>query len=347
MAKKLVVCLDGTANQVGAHGNTNVVRLFRMLDLSDPSRQIAYYDPGVGTFSSGAAWTPVARWMSRTAGLAFGTGLRSNLGEAYTWLMRNWSPGDEVYVFGFSRGAYSARSVVGMLRSIGLMRPGSENLVPYAVSNYAAKNREWSDDDWAQLHTFSAAFAQHVDGRSSTPVAFLGLWDTVKAAGILRWDIKWPWSRTIPLNVARVRHAVAIDEKRKPYREYLLALEKPERTEASEVWFAGVHSDVGGTFDDDPRLSTIALRWMAEGARDAGILFDADLFAKECAVTADFATGTVHSMDRIWALVGTRRRPIPAGAHVHSSVRARMAADPAYRPGLPSDVSWADPGWPA
>lgn len=347
MGKKLVVCLDGTANQVGAHGNTNVVRLYRMLDLSDPGRQIAYYDPGVGTFSSGAAWTPVARWMSRTAGLAFGTGLRSNLGEAYTWLMRNWAPGDEVYVFGFSRGAYSARSVLGMLRSIGLMRPGSENLVPYAVANYAAKNRDWTDDDWTQLHTFSAAFAQQVDGRSSTPVAFLGLWDTVKAAGILRWDIKWPWSRTIPLNVARVRHAVSIDERRKPYREYLLALERPERTDASEVWFAGVHSDVGGTFDDDPRLSTIALRWVAEGARDAGLLFDADRFAKECAVTADFATGTIHAMDRVWALVGTRRRPIPPGAEVHSSVRARMAADPSYRPGLPADVTWADPSWPA
>ena len=347
MGKKLVVCLDGTANQVGAHGNTNVVRLYRMLDLSDPGRQVAYYDPGVGTFSSGAAWTPFARWVSRTAGLAFGTGLRSNLGEAYTWLMRTWEPGDEVYVFGFSRGAYSARSLVGMLRAIGLMRPGSENLVPYAVANYAAKNRDWTDDDWTQLHTFSAAFAQHVAGRSSTPVAFLGLWDTVKAAGFLRWDIKWPWSRTIPLNVARVRHAVAIDERRRPYREYLLALENPERTEAAEVWFAGVHSDVGGTFDDDPRLSTIALRWVAEGARAAGVLVDPDRFAKECALTADSATGALHAMDRVWALVGTRRRPIPPGAHVHSSVRLRMAADPAYRPGLPADVTWADPTWPA
>src|SRR5689334_23057934 len=93
-AKNIVVCLDGTGNQLKARGSTNVVRLFEMLDLSDPAKQIAYYDPGVGTFSAQGAWTPAARAISRTMGLVVGTGMRQNLAEAYTYLMTAWEPGD-------------------------------------------------------------------------------------------------------------------------------------------------------------------------------------------------------------------------------------------------------------
>jgi uncharacterized protein (DUF2235 family) len=109
MAKNIVVCLDGTNNQLRAAVNTNVVRLFNLLDLSDAARQVAYYDPGVGTFSSPRAWSPPARMMSRYAGLMFGAGLRENLGEAYSFVMSTYEPGDRNFVFGFSRGAYSAR----------------------------------------------------------------------------------------------------------------------------------------------------------------------------------------------------------------------------------------------
>src|SRR3954447_23799434 len=96
VGKNVVVCLDGTNNKIRAAANTNVVRLFDLLDLRDPSVQVAYYDPGVGTFSSPAAWTPVARGVSRVAGLAFGAGLRRNLGEAYTYLMSAYEPGDQL-----------------------------------------------------------------------------------------------------------------------------------------------------------------------------------------------------------------------------------------------------------
>jgi uncharacterized protein (DUF2235 family) len=102
MAKNIVVCLDGTSNKVRAAANTNVVRMFDLLNLRDPERQVAYYGPGIGTFTSAAAWTPVGRVASRYAGLAFGVGLRHNLGEAYTYLMSMHEPGDRVFVFGFS-----------------------------------------------------------------------------------------------------------------------------------------------------------------------------------------------------------------------------------------------------
>jgi hypothetical protein len=125
-----------------AADNTNVVRLFNLLDLSDRATQVAYYDPGVGTFSSPGAWSPPARLMSRYAGLMFGAGLRENLGQAYSFLMETYEPGDRIFVFGVSRGAYNARALTGMLDVFGVFRKGSENLVPYAVSAYAKQQRQ-------------------------------------------------------------------------------------------------------------------------------------------------------------------------------------------------------------
>ena len=336
MAKSVVVCLDGTGNQLRATGNTNVVRMFEVLDLSDPSRQVAYYDPGVGTFHHPGAWTPVARRVSRLLGLAFGSGLQANLSEAYLFLMRTWEPGDRIYVFGFSRGAYTARALCGLLHKVGLLRPGSENLVPYAVAAYSRRRV-----DFDQLDRFAALFSYRPDGAVSVPVAFLGLWDSVKAAGYLRWELKLPYTRQLP-NVVEVRHAVSIDEKRRPYRQYLLDGQRPR---GEEVWFAGVHSDVGGTFEDDSRLSTIALCWVANAARGAGLLVDGEAFDRECAVTTEHASGTVHRMGRVWALLTYERRRVPDDALVHSSVAVRAEADPAYRRRLPASAQWADADW--
>jgi uncharacterized protein (DUF2235 family) len=356
MAKNLVVCLDGTGNQLKAKGNTNVVRLYEMLDLSDPTRQIAYYDPGVGTFSAAAAWTPVGRHLSKLLGLAFGSGMRTNLAEAYTYLMRHYQPGDRIYVFGFSRGAYTARALVGMLKAVGLMRPGMENLVPYAVSVYA-RNKDWTRQDWDQLHRFAGAFSNAVEGRVGIRVEYLGIWDSVKAAGLLRWNLRWPYTRQAP-NVRRIRHAVSIDEKRRPYREYLVTPAEGDKKRAAvpsaveQVWFAGVHSDVGGTFDDDPRLATIALKWVVDGALEARdgepearLLLKPRAYERQVALVPEDAQGKVHRMGWIWALLTYRRRGLPQGAHVHESVRARLAKDAAYADRIPPTAVWSDTGW--
>jgi len=341
VGKNIVICLDGTGNQLKAKGNTNVVRLYEMLDLSDPARQIAYYDPGVGTFSAQGAWTPIGRRVTKLAGLAFGYGLRTNLGEAYTYLMQNYHDGDKLFVFGFSRGAYTARALAGLLKAAGLLRAGSENLVPYAVSVYA-RNRNWSDDDWTQLHRFAGTFSRSVDGRTGVPVEFMGVWDSVKAAGILRWNLRWLYTRQIP-NVGMVRHAVSIDEKRRPYREYLIEPpSKPPAPAVDEVWFAGVHSDVGGTFEDDPRLPQIALKWVVDGALDAGLIVKPKAYRDACTLSLDNTAGKVHRMGAVWALLGYRRRHIPPDARVHDSVRAR---DTNYRHHIPTTVTWDDPDW--
>src|SRR5262245_1694502 len=140
MAKNIVLCLDGTGNQVSAKGKTNVLLMYGMLDLRDPKKQVAFYDPGVGTFSSSGAWSPPARLVSRLMGLAFGSGMKTNLAEAYTYLMQHYEPGDRIYVFGFSRGAYTARALCGLIRAVGLFKPGAENLVSYAIKSYVKRD---------------------------------------------------------------------------------------------------------------------------------------------------------------------------------------------------------------
>ena len=341
MTRNLVVCLDGTGAQPRAKGDSNVIRVFGMLDLTDPAKQAAYYDPGVGTFAAPGAWTPLARAISRVAGLAFGIGLRQNLGEAYTWLMQEWQPGDRIFLFGFSRGAYTARALSGMLRAIGLLHPGSENLVPYAVAEFARKAGE-ENIDWAAVHEFSGVFARKTDGRSTVPVAYLGAFDTVKAAGFLRWDIKWPYTRKLE-NDLRVRHAVSIDEKRRPFREYLVTPTPGSKLE--EVWFTGVHTDVGGTFDDDPRLSTVSLKWIVEGAVEEGMIVDPHRYAEACSVTLENASGLVHTNPWIYKIFIDRQRPIPADAVLHSSVRARADANHGPAPRTSGPATWADPDW--
>ncbi|MEV6333125.1 DUF2235 domain-containing protein [Nocardia vinacea] len=337
--KNIVICLDGTGNQVRASGSTNVVRLFEMLDLSDATKQIAYYDPGVGTFSSQGAWTPPARWFSRVLGLAVGSGLRSNLAEAYSYLIEHWQAGDRVFVFGFSRGAYTARALAGLLHEPGLLRPGSENLVQYVVSAYTRKTT-----NWPELRRYARTFcSKSADGDFSIPIEFLGVWDTVKAAGLLRWELKWPFTRQVP-NVVKAHHAVSIDEKRRPYEEYLVT-PKGNRPMLTEAWFAGVHSDVGGTFEDDPKLAEIALKWITDAALEAGLLLHARTYLDTCAIRPEHANGSVHRMGWIWALLTYRRRKVPAGARVHASVRSRCESDATYGKRIPRDVMWEDEQW--
>jgi uncharacterized protein (DUF2235 family) len=232
-----------------------------------------------------------------------------------------------------------------MLHLAGLIRPGAENLVPYAIKVYARSKQNWTAEDWRQTRRFANAFCIEVDGSRSIPIHFLGIWDSVKAAGILRWNLKWPYTRKIP-NVEHARHAVSIDEKRRPYQEYLLQPEQSDSQDVHEVWFAGVHSDIGGAFEDDRRLSDISLKWMVEHAIEAGLLLNSKAFHKACAVTADNALGKIHRMSWVWLLLTYRRRPIPANARIHASVRSRTETDPGYRLRASHEsIVWDDPEW--
>ncbi len=349
MPKNIVICLDGTNNKIQAAVNTNVVRMFDLLDLSNPAVQVGYYDPGVGTSASPSAWTPVARTVSRYAGLAFGAGLRQNLGEAYTYLMSVFEAGDRVFVFGFSRGAYTARALTGMLEVFGLFRHGSENLVPYAVSEYAKQER--GKRDFGTARQYARIHGREIGGeyKDHFPIHFVGLWDTVKAAGPLWRQLKWPYTRQLP-HASTIRHAVSIDEKRRAYREYLVERPKADHRaradqDLEEVWFAGVHSDVGGLFPTGARLSDIPLKWMAEQAVAAGLCVRPQMWDQVQQVTDNEATGRVHRMGAAWVVLGTRRREIPNTALLHSSVASRIAEDPSYGDRLPHGCTFVDGDW--
>lgn len=357
--KRIVICLDGTGNQIGAGNPTNVATLFAMLNKDDPSRQLAYYDPGVGTLAPAAARSGVPRTLSLLYMRAFGTGLKTNVAEAYQYLMQHWRPGDEISIFGFSRGAYTARALAGMLLRPGLMHPGSDNLLPYAVEKYAI-NRDFSADEYAQWAKFAGAFCWRTENEPlfetvklnapkqvwhyAVPVAYLGLWDTVKAAGFLRFgNLRWPYTKSLP-NVARIRHAVSIDERRRPYREYLVE-RHPRGLE--EQWFAGVHSDVGGTFEPDHKLATVALKWVVDGA-PPDLQLTPGTYAENCTIDANFADGAIHDNGALWILAGRRTRPIPAEATFHGSVLDRRRHDAGYLPDMSAEQqrrSAEQPDW--
>jgi uncharacterized protein (DUF2235 family) len=255
----------------------------------------------------------------------------------------------QVYVFGFSRGAYTARAFCGMLYRVGLLRPGSDNLVPYAVRVYARRPGRDSDlarrEGWGRMDRFPEGLSRRREGeRLSFPVAFLGLFDTVKGTGIIGRDISWPYTNQLP-NVGVVRHAVSIDEARRPFRESLVPVPRdggpPQVTEA---WFAGVHSDVGGGFADDPELGNISMRWMLDGAIAAGLRVRPQRYRNRYTLTEKDASGRVHGNGPLWALAGRRRRRIPESARIHGSVQTRMGAVK-YRPKLPRVYEWEDEQW--
>jgi len=273
--RSYVLCLNGTSDKIGAARSTNPAAVFEMLSTQQPDRHLAFYDPGVGTMPSPTARGAVERWFSRTGGLAFGWGLKANVAEAYTFLMQRWQTGDEIYLFGFSRGAHTARGLTGMLCRIGLLRPGSENLVPYAVDRYARSGRPGAD--LGPVRRFSNALCWGTESQAlspavagadqvhAVPIRYLGQWDTVDATGLFRLDrFQWPTVNTLA-NVETIRHVVSIDENRQPYRECLI---EPGHPDHHKVWFAAVHSDVGGTLEEH-RLSTVALKWVVEGALSA------------------------------------------------------------------------------
>ncbi|MXQ76095.1 DUF2235 domain-containing protein [Rhodococcus rhodochrous] len=338
-SKNIVLCFDGTGNEIRAKGNTNVVRLFRALE-NTTGEQVTYYDPGVGTFSSAGASTRVGQRISRTLGLAFGVGIKTNLAEAYTFLMKQWEPGDRIYLFGFSRGAHTARAFAAMLHLVGLPRASSENLVQYAIAAYA-RRRSWDSDDFACAEQFATTVCRASNGTFSVPVHYLGIWDSVSAPGIFEKDYHFEKTAELP-NVESGRHAISIDEYRRPYR-----VDKVANDRIEEVWFSGVHSDVGGGFEDC-RLADISLRWVLEGALDHGVLLRRTVSLRQLPKPEQTsATATPTRMSRIWWLIGRGTREIlggtrsPEGLKVHESVRLREDRLAARL----RNPHWVDPEW--
>jgi uncharacterized protein (DUF2235 family) len=164
--------------------------------------------------------------------------------------------------------------------------------------------------DWDGLRAYTQSFARVLpDGSNRIPIHFLGLWDTVKAAGTLWRPLTWPYTRHL-LGVQTARHAMSIDEKRRPFAAYPVEVDPAHPLDLDQVWFAGVHSDVGGMFATGSRLSDIPLKWMVQDAARGGLITVAASYRTAMSqVTEDCATGPIHQNDAIWACSDPRGEP--------------------------------------
>ena len=357
MPKNIAVCCDGTGNEYGA-ANSNVVKLYWALSAQD--KQIAYYHPGVGTMGSRNALSAIGKWWTQVRGLAFGYGFSDNIADVYSFLMEQFNPGDQIFIFGFSRGAYTARALCGLLHMFGLLTPGNEALIPYALRLYKSNDPCKFEIAAGFRTTFSIP---------CTPY-FVGLWDTVSSVGWILDPINTkgghlPYTATLP-GIPVLRHAVSIDERRAFFRQNLIHEPAAADQNVKQVWFAGVHSDVGGSYAEaESGLSKIALRWMVCEAQSAGLQLNPqrliDLLGGVVPYVSPNPTGKLHkSLHGFWWLgefwpklfshpvpvLGqvapewkrgirlnlAQPRFIPAGANIHQSVLDRMRDVADYKP---------------
>ena len=348
MPRNLIVCCDGTSNEFGKV-NTNVVRIVQVAVHDDPS-QLIYYDPGVGTLAKPGPITRIGKAISKTIDLAFATGLTGKVADAYIYLMETWQPGDRIYIFGFSRGSYTARVVAGLLHHIGLLPRGLDNLVPYAIRllQIARKHEEGQlkiGDDFRR--TFARPMPDNDERRCR--VHFVGLWDTVASVGWIYDPAKYAFTASNP-SVATIRHAISLDERRAMYRQNRFT--KAGDQDLQQLWFPGVHSDVGGGYNDS-RLWRCPFDWMIGGARAAGMRIDEGRLSEIAPPLPNAWDEEQHnSLRRLWWLLEIlpkvhwnaetkrnelranlgRRREIVDGELLHESTLRRIRGKKGYAP---------------
>ncbi len=336
-SKKIIICCDGTGNEPSANGSSNVFDLVGLLDAGPD--QLIYYDPGLGTEAAPGIQSWVGKKTSKLLGMAFGKGLSKNIIDAYQFLMQNYVPGDEIYMFGFSRGAYTVRTIAGMLQLIGLLRPGSENLLDFALANYTNKGEK----KWDDLGAFKGSLCQKVNDKSpyyQVPIRYMGVWDTVKSVGVFRNSTRLSYTDALP-NVKSLRHAIALDEKRSKFRpDHATAIGAIDGAVQS-MWFEGVHSDIGGGYVDEERgLSDYAMSWIIEGATAQGLTFNQIKFettierrqAKAMDVAGENNTQwekvyyrAHNSLKPIWWVAGWLKRELPDRIWIHGSAIEHFA----------------------
>jgi len=337
----LVLCFDGTGDTFD-NDNSNVVQLTSFLKKDDPTKQMVYYQTGIGTGSEADARFEFVRDVTKSLDSMFALTLGTHVLDGYEFLMNHYQEGDSICIFGFSRGAYTARALAGMIQKVGLLPTGNRQQLPFAYQIFADEEKT----KFAQ--EFKDTFSVNVK------IQFVGVWDTVASVGLLPRHLPFVSSN----NAMRCfRHALALDEHRAKFvpsflhfseqdeddeetaytdgsnspvtpatpaignSDFLSPLRmtrtasaasdttlvesfKPKKsaaeaaTDAKEVWFAGVHTDVGGgSVENKTRhsLARISLRWMIRECWKAqtGIIFDMDKLKNVAGLDVDEKSGTI------------------------------------------------------
>jgi uncharacterized protein (DUF2235 family) len=281
LPKSIIICCDGTGNEI-KENQSNILKFYRILQKD--SKQIAFYDTGIGTISDSGAWAMVKTKVKGVFGLMTGFGLDRNVMDAYRFLATHYKDGDQVYLFGFSRGAHTVRVLAGLIHLVGLLKPHQVHLTNYALTAY--KQASLKDD-----HSI-AWRVQQVLETQRVSIRFMGCWDTVASVIVPRRDRFYipsleqlPFTNENP-SVQVFRHALAVDERRRMFRvsewkepqlfksNPFVPDEQAIPQDIKQVWFSGVHSDIGGGYPErESGAAKLPLKWMMEQAGEHGLVF--------------------------------------------------------------------------
>lgn len=338
--KRIIICSGGTWNRPEKLNKksypTNVLKFARGIASKDDNGtvQVVFYDWGIGSYHDSVQ------------GGTFGKGLEKNVMDGYRFIMHNYEPGDEIYLFGFSRGAYTVRSLCGFLNNCHILKNENSHMVEEAFALYKNPNHLPSgtySTNWKLANSIS----------DSGQVAFIGVWDTVGAMGLpfslfgLIEDKHLFYDRKLGGNINTARHALSLDEKRKDFEPTIW--QPREGVDLKQVWFAGCHSDVGGSYppdEDETFLSDIPMMWLIKEANEKGLKFEE--FVK---VTNLNPESEMHNeYKRIFKLLGKYERVIPdyntIPTQVHRSVKNRYDSGTYTSPTIENYLELNNGEWP-
>lgn len=373
--RQLVLLCDGTNNNLsGRHSDTHVVLLAELLQLYPDPNRFVYYDPGVGNPGQLPGTTvsdKLRRVRDRIDGLAFGSGLFDNIAEGYRFLMANWRPGDQIYVFGFSRGAFTARSIAGLVNAFGIIDSRQDTLVSSLVATYFS-----TPSPARQAITEQAA---RLFGQGGTPqqwpeIHFVGVWDTVASVGLPPFGLKITARSTLAdKHFRHVRHALALDEQRAQFipRAYeqddgAYPMANQQQGDIKQCWFRGSHCDVGGgNHYPYSELSRAPFAWLVAEAIDCGLDLPANAQNPSLVTEADVIQ-VMPSLDPhppareaarinsqtcttpLWALTGLKvRDTLHATVDDQASRPVKMATHPSVKQwthAFPACTAWCERG---
>jgi len=400
--RNIIICCDGTGNEI-SENISNVLKLYRCLRKTEKTqpRQLVFYDPGVGTLERPDPWHKLKQDFNAILGLATGYGLDDNLLAAYAFLVHTWQAGDQIYLFGFSRGAYTVRVLAGLIHKVGLITPEQVNLAGSGLTAY----KQFSSDEAPKLRASlksltdvataedaapqsafdnAAQFARITSTRWPT-IRFVGVWDTVASVIVPRADRFYLPSleelafTIVNPSVQTFRQAISMDERRCMFRlkkwydpqtfkhnRFNDAHAEPQ--DILQVWFAGVHADIGGGYPEkESGLSKYPLLWMIDEAVKCGLTVNQATVnqlawgvqrkASPYSYVVPDVRGDLHtSLSGAWWILEYlpkrakyrewperkayfgwyipegEPRLIPDGAFIHESAVLRMDAMPGYRP---------------
>lgn len=333
--KRIIICCDGTWNfpdkaEDGIPCDTNVVKIAQAVKAvsDDGIEQLTFYDPGVGT----SGWI-VKRWFDG----ATGSGISDNILRGYKYLIRNYTPGDELYLFGFSRGAFTVRSLAGLIRNSGILRTNEMKLINRAYKLYKSRSPSTHPrEKEATLFRKTYAVADKI------PIKFIGVWDTVGSLGnplfINNLFSKFSLSvlgnqfhdTDLSSTVNYAYQALAVDEKRRNFKPTLWRQQDTSGKQIMEqFWFIGVHSNVGGGYTRTG-LSDIALKWMTSKARDCGLEIEGIPINENLIEIPDESwKGFYMLIPPLYRKIGVKEN---GNEFIHPSVLERYKEDKNYRP---------------